>query len=76
MRLELIALIDEIDNIKKQFIISGGNGLPQRRIIYQDELFCKWKQELEFELQRIYDNKHDKFVWRLLTTYIKDLTDG
>lgn len=67
MRLELISLIDEIDNIKKQFQLSGGNGLPQRYVIYQNESFCRWKQELEFELQRIYDNKHDKFIWRLLT---------
>ena len=67
MRLELISLIDEIDNIKKQFQLSGGNSLPQRYVIYQNELFCRWKQELEFELQRIYDNKHDKFIWRLLT---------
>ena len=67
MRLELIEIIEEVDNIKKNFQLSGGNGLPQRRIIYQNEIFCKWKQELEFELQRIYDKKHDKFIWRLLT---------
>ena len=62
MRLELIELIEEVDNIKKNFQLSGGNGLPQRRIIYQNEIFCRWKQELEFELQRIYDHHFTSFL--------------
>lgn len=59
-------LIDMIEEIKDEFSISGGNGLPQLNSIYSKPKFLEWKQEVQFELQRIHDKTKDRFIWDTL----------
>lgn len=66
MREQLISLVNEMDNIKQEFKISGGNGFPAINTIYDNEKFLRWKQEVHFELQEIYDRTKDKYIWNVL----------
>lgn len=72
MKKELLALIEQIDDIEKHFHISGGNGMQQLNIIYDTADFATWKQEVQLELQDIFDRKNDKFVWNTLVTIQQD----
>lgn len=66
MKKDLLNLIGKIENIREEFSMSGGNGIPKVKSIYDKENFLIWKQELSFELQEIYDNYNDKFIWSVL----------
>ena len=66
MRNDLIELIDKIDEIKSHFHTNGGNGIPRRNEIYNKPEFSLWKQELQFELQQLYDETKDKFIYNIL----------
>lgn len=66
MKKELIDLINQIDNIKSHFHITGGNGIPLLNVIYDRVEFSTWKQEIQFELQNIYDRTKDKSIWRTM----------
>lgn len=54
MKKDILNLISQVDDIKKDIHVSGGNGLPKREIIQDDEKFLAWRQELLLELQNIY----------------------
>jgi len=66
MKSDLLALIKQIDDIKTLFHIVGGNGIPRVNAIYDTSVFSTWKQEVQFELQDIYDRTKDKFIWNAL----------
>lgn len=66
MKKDMLALISQVDDIKGRFHVSGGNGLPSRNIIHDDERFLIWRQELQLELQNIYDATKDQFIWDTL----------
>lgn len=55
-------LINSIDEIKDEFSISGGSGMPEFNSIYRSTKFLNWKKEIQFELQKIYDNSGNEFI--------------
>lgn len=63
---ELNNLINMLGEIKKEFSVVGGSGVPQVNSIYSNPKFLEWKQEIQFELQRIHDKTKDKFIWDTL----------
>jgi hypothetical protein len=63
---DLLSLIDQINCIKSCFHMTGGKGVPQVNIIYDRLEFVEWKQEIQLELQDIYDRTNDQFIWRTL----------
>lgn len=75
MKNDLLTLVDQIDSIKSFFHVSGGNGMPSINVIYNTMEFSAWKQEIQFELQGIYDRTKDKFIWNLLVI-LKQGFDG
>lgn len=66
MKNDLLNLIEQIDDIKTHFHITGGNGIPRVNAIYDTSVFSAWKQEVQLELQAIYDRTQDKFIWNTL----------
>jgi len=66
VRNDLIELIDKIDEIKSHFQATGGNGMPRSNVIYNKPEFSLWKQELQLELQHIYDTTKDMFIHNIL----------
>ncbi|MBU3199497.1 toll/interleukin-1 receptor domain-containing protein [Clostridium estertheticum] len=66
MKNDLLYLINKIDDVKKHFHISVGNGIPRANIIYDNSEFSVWKQEVQLELQEVYDRTKDKFIWDTL----------
>lgn len=66
MKKDLLRLIKQIDNIRTNFHMTSGNGIPHLNIIYDTPVFLEWKQEIQFELQDIYDRTNDKFIWDTL----------
>jgi len=66
MKSDLLYLIKQIDNIKMHFHIVGGNGTPRVNAIYDTSEFSAWKQEVQLELQDVYDRTKDKFIWSTL----------
>lgn len=68
MKNNLLNLIKNIDDIKNHFHISVGKGIPRGNIIYDTSEFPIWKQEVQFELQEVYDRTKDKFIWDTLVS--------
>lgn len=66
MKKYMLNLIGQVDDIKKGFHVSGGAGIPKRKVIRDDEKFVVWRQELQLELQNIYDSTQDQFIWDTL----------
>lgn len=62
MKRDMIRLIERTDMIKSLFKRSGGDGLPQCMIIYNNQLFIEWSQELTFELQTLNSNSNNLFI--------------
>lgn len=69
---DLLELINQIEHIKSLFHISGGNGIPQINVVHDNPEFSAWKQEVQFELQDIYDRTKDKFIWNTLIILKQD----
>lgn len=72
MKRDLLELINQIEHIKSLFHISGGNGMPQFNVVHDNPEFSAWKQEVQFELQDIYDRTRDKFIWNTLVILEQD----
>lgn len=72
MKRDLLELINQIEHIKSLFHISGGNGMPQFNVVHDNPEFSAWKQEIQFELQDIYDRTRDKFIWNTLVILEQD----
>lgn len=66
MKKDLLNLIGQIENVKAQFHKQSNVGLPQLDIIYDSPGFADWIQELQLEMQSIYDRERDKFIWETL----------
>lgn len=66
MKRDLLYLIKQIDDIKTNFHIVGGNGIPRVNTIYDTSVFSTWKQEVQLELQDVYDRTNDNFIWSTL----------
>lgn len=67
MKNELIALISQIEEIKEKFHKpSTPSNMPQLDMIYDVPAFSDWKQEIQLELQDIYDRTKDQFIWNTL----------
>lgn len=64
MKGDLIRLIEGTKQTKFHSI--GGQGMPAHNIIYDNEDFALWKQEVQLELQDIYDRTNDQFIWNIL----------
>ena len=72
MKNDLLELVNQIEHIKSLFHISGGNGMPQFNVVHDNPEFSVWKQEVQLELQDIYDRTRDKFIWNTLTILKQD----
>ena len=72
MKSDLLELVNQIEHIKSLFHISGGNGMPQFNVVHDNPEFSAWKQEVQFELQDIYDRTNDNFIWNTLTSVKQD----
>ncbi|WP_010237350.1 hypothetical protein [Clostridium arbusti] len=66
MKRDLLYLIKKIDDIKTHFHTMGWNGIPCVATIYDTSAFSTWKQEVQLELQEVYDRTKDKFIWDTL----------
>lgn len=66
MKSDLLHLINQIDGIKTYFHIVGGSGIPRVNTIYDTPAFSAWKQEVQLELQDVFDRTKDKFIWDTL----------
>lgn len=66
MKSDLLSLIEQINDIKKHFHYIGGNGISRDNVIYDTSVFATWKQEIQYELQDIYDRTKDNFIWDVL----------
>jgi len=67
MKIDMLRLIGNIDNVKSLFRQSGGNGLPKVNTIYDSLYFIEWKQELIYELQTIDNAANNQFIQSILT---------
>lgn len=72
MKRDLLELINQIEHIRSLFHISGGNGMPQFNVIHDNPEFSAWKQEVQLELQDIYDRIRDKYIWNTLVILEQD----
>lgn len=72
MKRDLLELINQIEHIRSLFHISGGNGTPQFNVIHDNPEFSAWKQEVQLELQDIYDRTRDKYIWNTLVILEQD----
>lgn len=59
---DLLALIEQADDILPLFHLKGGNGIPVVEVISDNPVFMKWRGRAQFELQSIYDRTKDNFV--------------
>lgn len=62
MKEDFFVLFDKIDYLRNCF--TNVNGL---NTIHSNADFSVWKQEIQFELQEIYNKTRDKFIWSTLT---------
>ena len=46
--------------------------MPQFNVVHDNPEFSAWKQEVQFELQDIYDRTNDNFIWNTLTSVKQD----
>lgn len=53
MKEDLIKRIEGTEQIKTKFHSIGGQGMPVHNIIYVNEDFALWNQEVQLELQGI-----------------------
>lgn len=72
MKRDLLELINQIEHIRSLFHISGGNGMSQFIRIHDNPEFSAWKQEVQLELQDIYDRTRDKYIWNTLVILEQD----
>ena len=68
MRDDLLSLINKIDQIESNFYLSGKN----LYIIYDNPKFLEWKQEIQFELQEVFSETQNQFVWDTLVICKQD----
>lgn len=64
MKSDLLNLIEKIDNIKTNF--SSSESSFKTIMIYNNPVFQEWKQEVQLNLQDIYDRTSDSFIWNAL----------
>ena len=62
-KFRLIELIDETEEIEKNFHIVGGGGVPEVEEIYDTEVFQNWLQEILLELESLPDSNVPGFIF-------------
>lgn len=71
---DLLALIEQADNILPLFHLKGGNGIPVVEVISDNPVFMRWRGRVQFELQGIYDRTKDNFIWDTLVILKQDFS--
>lgn len=66
MRDDLLKLIDRVGEIRSHFHITSGSGFPRSNVIYNMPEFSLWKQEVQLELQSLYDESKEKFIHSII----------
>lgn len=66
MKSDLLNLIQQIDDMKSYFHITGGNGVPEIEVVHDVPAFSVWIKMLQLELQDIHDRTKDQFIWNTL----------
>lgn len=74
MKEDLIKLIDSQEDIEKLYK-TGGNLMSRTEEIRDIQEFQDWLMEIKFELQTIYDQFHDQYVWETIDVCKKNM-DG
>ena len=67
MKLDLLYLIEQIDEVKAHFHVVDSIYCTKIKKIHDRPLFSKWKQELLFELNEIYDRTKDNYIANTLS---------
>lgn len=67
MKLDLLYLIEQIDEVKADFHVVDSIYCTKIKKIHDRPLFSKWKQELLFELNEIYDRTKDNYIANTLS---------
>lgn len=75
-KFRLIELIDETEEIEKNFHIVGGGGVPEVEEIYDTEAFQNWLQEILLELESLPDSKVPGFIFDTINILKNRSTGG
>lgn len=67
MKLDLLYWIEQIDEVKAHFHVVDSIYCTKIKKIHDRPLFSKWKQELLFELNEIYDRTKDNYIANTLS---------
>ncbi len=59
-------MIGKTDEIKSYFYILDENNILRLNVIYNTSEFLLWKKGLQFELQHLYDETKEKFIYNIL----------
>lgn len=73
MKEDLIKLIDSQKDIEKLFHKTDGNLMSGTERIHDVQEFQDWLMEIKFELQTIYDQFHDQYVWETINVCSKNM---
>lgn len=71
MKKDLLNLIEAIPDIEKKFRKYNppkGTLLLPGEFIYDVPEFIEWKEEVQFELQQIYDRTMDTYIWKIINS--------
>lgn len=73
MKEDLIKLIDSQKDIENLFHKTDGNLMSGTEKIHDVQEFQDWLMEIKFELQTIYDQFHDQYVWETINVCSKNM---
>ena len=64
--IELISAIPTIESHFREFNPLKDCDMLSEGFIYDDPNFIEWKEAVEFELQEIYENTNDTYIWNII----------
>lgn len=73
MKEDLIKLIDSQKDIEKLFHKTDGSFMSRTEKIQDVQEFQDWLMEIKFELQTIYDQLYDQYVWETINVCNKNM---
>lgn len=74
MKKDLLGLIERAELLKRKFHIVSMPDLTVNNCIYDVPEFCIWKEELQTELESLYEIVHDEYIYQLLINIKKSFT--
>lgn len=62
---DLLCLIEQMKEIQPKTVLPP-DVVKDNELLYSDPEFIQWKQNVQFEIQEIYDRTKDKYIWNVL----------